>query len=233
MRGRDVNLKTLLRPMEGFCYCTRLGMEESYLASVDVLTRRVVGAFVECGVASGGMAACMAMAMIETDESRTFHLFDSFAGIPIAGPKDDCQPGVNGGKIADDSAPLRERLRPSGIGPAVCAEEVQRNLTDIFGLSAIDWRLHAGWFQDTLPAEAAGIGPIALLHLDGDLYESTLVCLEWLYPLVSPGALVIVDDYELKGCRRAVLDYFRAEPVRLRRFADYGSTQFTKFDTAP
>jgi hypothetical protein len=64
---------------------------------------------------------------------------------------------------------------------------------------------HEGWFQDTIPKVV--MGPIALLRLDGDLYESTKVCLEGLYPKVSKGGWVIVDDYALTGCRKAVHEY--------------------------
>ena len=63
-----------------------------------------------------------------------------------------------------------------------------------------------GLFQDTLPALAAG--PFALLRIDGDLYESTYVALENLYPKLSPGGFVIIDDYGgMPPCRQAVEDY--------------------------
>ena len=52
------------------------------------------------------------------------------------------------------------------------------------------------------------IKSISILRLDGDLYESTKVCLEYLYPKVTKGGFVIIDDYEnLDGCRKAVHEY--------------------------
>ena len=54
----------------------------------------------------------------------------------------------------------------------------------------------------------APVGKLALLRLDGDLYESTRVCLEGLYPHLTVGGFCIIDDYALAGCRRAVDEYF-------------------------
>ena len=218
--------REIVKPMDGFCFCTYDGMDECYRSALDVLRRQVPGAFVECGVAAGGMAGCFAKAMLTAGDLRPFHLFDSFVGIPIAGPRDDCQPGI-GPKIADDQAPLRERLRPSGIGPATSVEQVKTQM-HVYGLDDVEWIYHEGWFQDTLPTDAAALGPIALLHLDGDLYESTLPCLEWLWPLVSPGGTVLVDDYALTGPRLAVEDYFKGTPPPILPWADYGSAKLVK-----
>ena len=220
--------RAALKPMEGFCLCTEQGMVACYRSAEDVINRKVRGAFVECGVAWGGMAACMAAAMQAHADRRKFHLFDSFFdGLPMAGPRDRTQPGA-WGKVTDDKASQRDRLRPSGVGPAVPLKEVKRHMVELYGVGDIAWQYHAGWFQDTLPKDSKVIGPIALLHLDGDLYESTLVCLEHLYPLVSKGGLVIIDDYELDGCREAVADYFKSYPPSLIPWADYGSVYMVK-----
>jgi len=68
---------------------------------------------------------------------------------------------------------------------------------------------HVEWFQDTVPEAAPKIGSIALLRLEGDLYDSTLICLRNLYPLVIKGGFVIIDDWGMVGCRRACQDYFK------------------------
>ena len=66
-----------------------------------------------------------------------------------------------------------------------------------------------GWFQDTLNVNKKFIKNIALLRLDGDFYESTMITLEELYPLVSKGGVVIIDDYGgFQGCKKAVDEYF-------------------------
>jgi O-methyltransferase len=63
-----------------------------------------------------------------------------------------------------------------------------------------------GWFKDTLPA--APIERLAIIRLDGDMYESTIDALRALYPKLSQGGFVIVDDYGgPQACRKAVDDY--------------------------
>jgi hypothetical protein len=62
-----------------------------------------------------------------------------------------------------------------------------------------------GWFKDTLPT--ASIEKLSILRLDGDYYESTMDALVHLYPKLSPGGYVIIDDYALVGCKNAVQDY--------------------------
>jgi hypothetical protein len=77
---------------------------------------------------------------------------------------------------------------------------------------------HAGWFQETVQRDAPDIGPIAVLRLDGDWYESTKICLEYLYPHVARHGVVVIDDYAFyEGCRRAVDEFLssQVEPVML------------------
>lgn len=63
-----------------------------------------------------------------------------------------------------------------------------------------------GWFSATVPVWAKQQRPIAVLRLDGDWYDSTILCLEHLWPLVSPGGLVIIDDYyPWDGCSKAAV----------------------------
>lgn len=157
----------------------------------------VPGTFVECGVGAGCHPAVMAAVLAERgDTVRSVHLFDSFEGIPIAGPEDAEQPG--------DPASMRRdgALESSGVS-ASSAPSVRANLVS-WGVSLERCVFHAGWFQDTVARAAETLGPIALLRLDGDLYESTRVCLDALYPLVVPGGVVVIDDYALVGCRKAV-----------------------------
>jgi hypothetical protein len=68
-----------------------------------------------------------------------------------------------------------------------------------------------GWFSESLPT--APIEQIAVLRLDGDLYESTMDSLTHLYPKVSPGGYVIIDDYNLDSCKMAVDDYRESNAI--------------------
>ena len=68
-----------------------------------------------------------------------------------------------------------------------------------------------GWFKDTLPTVADRTW--AVIRLDGDMYESTMDALTNLYPQLSPGGFLIVDDYGFEPCRQAVADYRAAHGI--------------------
>jgi hypothetical protein len=105
---------------------------------------------------------------------------------------------------------------------AVSLEEVQENFRR-YELLDDQVRFLAGWFKDTLPN--APIERLAILRMDGDLYQSTHEALTYLYPRLSRGGYAIVDDYALKGCRAAVDDYRRQNGVneRIQHIDRYGS----------
>lgn len=115
---------------------------------------------------------------------------DSFAGLPVADP-------VAYPADAGDQHATFEALR-------VSSEEVEANFRR-YGLLDGQVRFLKGWFADTLPG--APIERLAILRLDGDMYSSTIQTLDALYAKVSPGGYVIVDDYILAGCRKAVDDF--------------------------
>ncbi len=166
---------------------------ETFVANLDVIGRyaSVPGCVVECGVWRGGMSAAMADLL---GPGRTYHLFDSFEGLPEA-------TAIDGQRAVDYSA--------NDTNDNCRADE--HFAADAMGQSrAKDYALHKGWFADTLkdfrPAE-----PIAILRLDGDWYSSTAECLNALYPLVAEGGLIVIDDYfPWPGCSRAVHDYLSA-----------------------
>jgi O-methyltransferase len=170
---------------------------------------RIPGALVECGVAAGGASAMMALAHMASSSApkRQLHLFDSFQGLPAPGKYD-------GPSAADFTGKL-----------AFPRETSERLLRDVVKYDMVLARYHCGWFQETLPRDAESIGPIALLRLDGDWYESTKVCLESLYQQVVPTGIVAIDDYGYwRGCRKAV-DEFTArlpQPFMLHRIDDCG-----------
>ena len=154
----------------------------------------VPGDLIETGVWRGGASIFMRGALeAYGDRERTVWVADSFQGLP----KPDAQRYPR-----DEGDPLwRSREL------AVPVEEVRRNF-ERFGLLDDRVRFLVGWFRDTLPN--APVERLALIRLDGDMYESTAVALESLYPKLSPGGFVIVDDYGVPGARAAT-DDFRAE----------------------
>ncbi|ORB61086.1 TylF/MycF/NovP-related O-methyltransferase [Mycolicibacterium tusciae] len=157
-----------------------------------VLAEDVPGDLVECGVWRGG--ACILMRAVLAayeDKTRRVWVCDSFAGLP--------RPDT--AKYKADKG-LRLDLFAGILG--VPEADVKANF-ERYGLLDEQVRFLPGWFKDTLPD--APIERIALLRLDGDLYESTIQTLDALYPRLSPGGFCIVDDYSIPACRQAVAEY--------------------------
>lgn len=177
----------------------------------QALAAGVPGDLVECGVAAGAQSAIMADAWRRAGSppDRFVRLFDSFEGIPEAGPKDD--ESITGliGKPAGQA-----RLVSTGF-VAVSQDRVKANMR-AWGLPSGPLRYHEGWFQHTVGPFAKEGRPIAVLRLDGDLYESTKVCLEALHGLVPSGGYVIIDDFALTGCRLACEEFLAMHGLSYR-----------------
>ncbi|PIT05984.1 macrocin-O-methyltransferase [Bradyrhizobium nitroreducens] len=156
-----------------------------------VIEEGIPGDVIETGVWRGG--ACIYMRGILSAHhinDRSVWVADSFRGLPL--PDEATFPADRG-----DAHHTFGQL-------AVPLDEVKRNF-ERYGLLDDQVRFLEGWFKDTLPW--APIERLALLRLDGDMYESTIQALEALYIKLSPGGVVIVDDYILEPCRKAVEDF--------------------------
>lgn len=164
----------------------------------DVLAKGVPGDLIETGVWRGGATIFMrAVLKAHGVTDRTVWVADSFAGLPP--PNAEAYPEDEGDDLYTHAV------------LAVPLEQVQANF-EKYGLLDDQVRFLKGWFRDTLPG--APIETLAVLRLDGDLYESTMDALTSLYPKVSVGGYVIVDDYgAVKGCRQAVADYREAHGI--------------------
>jgi O-methyltransferase len=177
------------------------GMEVTYDCTRRVISDKISGDLVECGVAQGGSALLIALVNQQFgDGSRRLWLFDSYEGLPNP-TSEDYKDGKTG-----------THLRPLPKGSCLgTIEDVRRLLFQQHALTERSIQLVKGWFQDTLPVTRSQMGAIALLRLDGDWYESTKVCLEMLYDKVTEGGFVILDDYfSCFGCKLAT-DEFLAE----------------------
>jgi O-methyltransferase len=149
------------------------------------------GCIVECGVWRGGMSAGIADVL----PGRNHLLFDSFEGLPPA-------------ETVDGEAALlyqREKNAPHYFDNCRAEKSFAERAMAMSRARAVS--LIQGWFKDTVSSYSLP-EPIAVLRLDGDWYESTIICLRMLMPKVVAGGLVIVDDYFFwDGCARAVHDY--------------------------
>lgn len=164
------------------------------------------GCYVECGVAAGAQI----IAMRAGAPNKRIHAFDSFEGIPLPSNRDDQMPGIKFLSAEEQAAlpdPGKQELKTTGATSVSMADffkHLKDSGADIDGIHA-----HTGWFENTVPAwTKSAYWPISILRLDGDLYNSTYVCLDLLYPMVESGGIVIIDDWELPGSRAAVHDYF-------------------------
>jgi len=167
----------------------------------QVLADQIPGDLLEAGVWRGGTTIFMrALLRAYGDVRRKVWVADSFRGLP--------RPNVRR-YPADRGYPLS-----SWRSLAVSLEEVRENFRR-FQLLDEQVAFLEGWFRDTLPA--ARIESLALLRLDGDLYESTQDTLVPLYSKLSSGGFVIVDDYySAAPCRQAVDDFRERNAIQDR-----------------
>jgi hypothetical protein len=186
---------------------------------VAYLERRdLPGALVECGVWRGGAAAMMAQAnLAEGSRRRSIHLFDSFEGMPDPEPDKD---GPEATRLMETGGTDASGRKPVN---AAAPEEALDLIVNRIGYPEAFVHVHKGWFQDTLPEARTYVGPIALLRVDGDWYDSTKVVFEQLYDLVTPGGVIVIDDYgHFEGCRRATDEFLaRHAPDAYLHHIDY------------
>jgi len=181
------------------------------------------GSFLECGVWKGGSMMAIAETLLSLGvRDRDLYLFDTFEGLPA--PSDlDCR--FDGESARDKSALLASQNEKWCYASL---EEVKENLKRT---SYPPERIHfiKGKVEETIPEQLAP-GPIALLRLDTDWYASTRHELEHLFPQLSPGGILIIDDYgHWQGARQAVDEFLAREkrPAFLHR-VDYSARLLVK-----
>jgi Macrocin-O-methyltransferase (TylF) len=212
-RVRGVDWPSQAHTMIGF-----RRLENLQRLAESVLADKIPGDFLEAGVARGGaMVFLRGVLRVHDVTDRTIWLADSFQGFPEPSPDelpeaDTIYPqlaedlarfeGVLGERAQSADELYRQFLRGT-------SEDEVRQTFERYGLLDDQVRFLPGWFADTLPS--APVRRLAILRADSDLYDSTQTTLEHLYPKVSPGGYVIIDDYHsVDECRRAVHDYLKS-----------------------
>ena len=178
---------------------------ERIAALVDA-TRYIIragigGAIVECGVWRGGSIMAAALTLLQEGELRDLYLFDTFAGMTAP---TDCD-------IDHEGTPARQlypilHSEASGGWCYASLEDVRQN---VLSTGYPEDRIHfvKGDVLETIPHQS--LKEIAILRLDTDWYESTLHELKHLYPVLTPGGILIIDDFGYwQGCRKAVREFF-------------------------
>lgn len=208
-RARADGSMVLWPQADGGLYDPRNLSEQSHtmigqarLDNLDACLRQIrdgniPGDLIETGVWRGGATIYMrGFLAAHAMTGRTVWVADSFAGLPVPTIRQD---------IGYDISAAKEPI-------LAISEEKVRALFDRYGLLDDQVRFLKGWFRDTLAD--APIRQLALLRLDGDLYESTMDALVALYDKVVDGGFVIVDDYgALPPCRQAVDDFRREQGI--------------------
>jgi hypothetical protein len=210
-RLNDQQVDAIAAEVRPFTMVPDVALRFTIRETVDVLDRGVLGEVVECGVWRGGSALAMLLAQRQAfgEVVRLVHLLDSFEGLPPATGRD--------GPLA--LSWQRDTESPAYFDNCRAAKEEVVDALGQFGFGDGDYRIHPGWFSDTVPVLAGELRTtgVALLRLDGDWYESTRTCLEHLFPLVSPAGTVIFDDYYAwDGCALAVHEYLGEHGIAAR-----------------
>lgn len=179
---------SLYRQVRTHTMCSNARLRGLYSALRDVVSRDIPGDVVECGTAQGGSAALMALTLRRLGAQRKLWLFDTFEGLPAPTSQ-------------DPDFELADLFTGTCIGSLDEVRELFHRLN-----VADDVEFVKGLFQETLPV--APMSQIAVLHIDGDWYESVKVCLEGLYDRVVPRGVIQLDDYGYwKGARKAVDEF--------------------------
>jgi hypothetical protein len=169
----------------------------------DVESAGLPGLIIEAGTARGGSAIVMAAAKLP---ARQMKVYDVFGMIPPPTERDGADVHERYEKIAAG--------RAKGVGGDTYygyRDDLYREVEDSFARLGVpvgdhNVELIQGLFEDTI----ALAEPVALAHLDGDWYESTMTCLTRIAPQLVPGGRIVLDDYyKWSGCRAAVDEYFR------------------------
>lgn len=176
-----------------------------------VVANDIEGDFVECGVWRGGSSMAVALTLRELGEGRRdLYLYDTFEGMSTPTEEDFAFDG----QVAANKFANRRLSEDSSDWCRSTLDEVEQNLAST-GYPIERIHFIKGKVEDTLPDRLPG-GPVSILRLDTDWYESTRHELRHLYPKLTRGGVLIVDDYgHWAGAKKAVDEYVAEHKLRL------------------
>jgi O-methyltransferase len=180
---------------------SREGLEAVIVNLEKTLARSVPGAVVEFGCYIGTTSLFIRRVLDDAQQSasREFHVYDSFEGLPEKSQQDSNAAGVDfeAGKLYVSKKEFLQQFRAAGLQAPVA---------------------HKGWFNE-LPASEVP-NPIAFAFLDGDFYDSIISSLRLVWPHMSEGGTIVIDDYKretLPGVERAIHDFFQGKQIKSLR----------------
>jgi len=175
-----------------------------------VVNNQIPGDMVECGVWRGGsMMAVAHMLLLLEDNNRHLYLFDTFEGMTEPSAADISLNGISALNLLDSN----QRDDQNSVWCYAPLEQVEAKMIDV-GYDSKKIHFVKGKVEDTIPEQAPKA--IAVLRLDTDWYESTRHEMEHLFPRLSPGGVIIIDDYgHWQGARKAVDEYIQENKVKI------------------
>jgi len=185
-----------------------------------VVKHDIPGSIVECGVWKGGSMMAVAETLRKLGvTNRQLFLYDTFAGMTPPTEEDKAHNEQTAAELLDKD---ENKKKESVVWAFSTIEEVKANISRI-DYPTNNFHFIEGDILKTVPG--ADPGPIALLRLDTDWYESTKHEMEHLYPRLNQSGVLIIDDYGFwKGSRKAVDEYLEAHQIKilLNRIDDTG-----------
>lgn len=171
-----------------------------------VLSRQVPGAITEFGCYEGTTSLFMSR-LLKQEQGREFHVYDSFEGLPPKTKQDASTVGdaFKAGELSASKQAFIRHFKQSGLQLPI---------------------IHKRWFSELTAPEIPN--PIAFAFLDGDFYESIRDSLKLIEHSLSPGAIIVVDDYQseaLPGAAKAVDEWLATKPYQIRAQASLAIIQ--------
>ena len=191
----DDDFDMVLKVIRPYTMLSTERLHNLYKLARHACEQGIQGNFVECGVAAGGSSALLAWVIKKySRHPRKLFSFDSFSGMP--------QPTAHDSHFGIGA-------ESTGWGTGTCSAP-EASVIEVCSKLGVEDVLTTvkGYFEDTLPQMRDWVGMVALLHMDGDWYESTRAILANLYDRLINRALVQVDDYGYwEGCRKAIHEF--------------------------
>lgn len=161
----------------------------------------ISGAVVEFGCYIGTTSLFIRRLLDEAAQSevREFHVYDSFEGLPQKRQQDSNAAGIDfeAGKLYVSKREFLQQFKATNLRPPI---------------------IHKGWFDELSEQDVPE--QIAFAFLDGDFYDSIISSLRLVWPRMSEGGIIVIDDYKretLPGVERAITDFFRNKQLRSLR----------------
>tara|TARA_B100002051_G_C16557086_1_gene545579 strand:+ start:132 stop:887 length:756 start_codon:yes stop_codon:yes gene_type:complete len=189
----------------------------------DIINREVEGDFVECGVWRGGNLILVQKLNEIHQQKKNIFGFDTFEGMTKPNEFDFDLRNENANNLLNKTKKLNN---VKNIWAYCDLDTVQDNINKILKQNNI--KLIKGDVKNTLKIKENLPEKISMLRLDTDFYESTKIELEVLYPRLSKGGVLIIDDYgHFKGCKKAVDEFFE-NSNNVLHYIDYSARYLVK-----